>query len=192
MLPGEVTPAAGVRLARPLVAAELRVLSYLPVGVGAEQVGVAERVVEGGGPIEGRRDAGKDLLQALERVLGVGRQHRGVAERGSLVAARVVDQDPGRAALPPADIPAVLVGEIGERVTGRDAPGTALVPQPPAELHVQLAVAPVAQLLDGGLLQAVEAGPGVARPAGKDGAQHREGHGQDHTVRHRGRFLVPP
>src|SRR5438874_5913220 len=72
VLPGEVTPAVGVRLARPLIAAELRVLSYLPEGVGAEQVGVAERVVEGRGPVEGRRDAGKDLLQVLKRVLGVG------------------------------------------------------------------------------------------------------------------------
>src|SRR5947209_19544056 len=119
VLAGEMAFAGvDVRLAKALVAAELRVLANLPIGVRAEQEWVRERHVEGGTAIPLLADARKDRLDLAEERSRELRHHAGAggvaSERPQRhAAAGVVDQDPGGAVLGAGDIPCVLVARVG-------------------------------------------------------------------------------
>src|SRR2546427_10171226 len=113
MLAGEMTFAVGKRLTGLLVAAELDVLADFPVGVRTEQKGTRQGRVERRPPVPVCGNARKNRLDLLEEGLGVAdcvrRSGLALERRQRNTAARVVDEDPGPAALPARHIPGVLV-----------------------------------------------------------------------------------
>src|SRR4029077_2871205 len=176
MFAGEMALAVREWLPSHLVSAEACVLPDLPVGVRPEQERVAGREIERGPTGPQPRDPGEDSFELHQEGPGIGPDDRrviGVAgERRPDVAAGVVDENPWRPTLASGHLPGVLVPIIREGVAGANSPGTGAFPQPAAELQLKLAVRTVTQLLDGRLLQRVEAGRAVLVVARQDGAQH--------------------
>src|SRR5262245_29818155 len=160
---------------RTLDTGEPGVLADEIAGVGAAPERLDRRRGERGaaGPLAA--DPGEDALELPEKAARRGRDARraGVVERRAGVASRGIDADALGARLAARHLPGVLEGEVGDDLTGRDPPRAGLAPRPAMKLEGELRVGAVAQLLDRGALQVVEAGRTVVQRA-QDGERDGE------------------
>src|SRR6266511_4698794 len=166
VLAGEVD----VALANLLVAAEGRVLAHPPVRVGAVEIRIERRRRQRRLPVPERRDSRKHGLELAEERGRVRHDQgaRGVrvwrrwTEGTGDVATRVVDEDASRAGLAARHVPRVLVAGIRIAAAVADPrPWPGPIPQARVELELELVVAAPAQVLDGRVLEIVEARPTV-------------------------------
>src|SRR6266446_2054319 len=162
--------------------AELRVLSDLPVGVRAPQIGVPGGKIERRSSVPLLRDSGEQGLHLTQKRLSISLNHARVGrvsvEGCSDIASRVVHQNPGAATLGAADFPGVLIAGIRIRCARAYAPRSSLVPHPATELQMELAVGSIPELMDARDLHLIEASLRVIQ-----GSQNRERNGHDDPIR---------